>query len=233
MWTTERDTTNAFQEKVSESVSPFKWFIVRHLQHDGQAFDPAVQRLLLVCLKHTEPFKYVFFFKKLCTVSANTCENLRLSVICWQNILLINDPFQVCYCHALFQLLQWNINSCHLVPFNKFDKLLLITYNICNKSPIKRHTVQPAASKALCTGVGRLAKQIFIYIFFLIESSWNSEFSFLGVSQDDVGCDKHEAEDGPQNNKPHPEGVTERRPVLVDGIPAHHGLQMASTVIHK
>lgn len=58
-------------------------------------------------------------------------------------------------------------------------------------------------------------------------------FSFPGVSQDDVGCDEHEARAGPQPNKPHPEGVAERRPVLVDGIPAHHGLQMAPGVVHE
>lgn len=92
------------------------------------------------------------------------------------------------------------------------------------KSLSKRHTVQPAASKASCAGAERLAEQTEGDLFL---------FSFLGVSQDDVGCDEHEAGAGPQQNKPHPEGVAERRPVLVDGISAHHGLQMAPGVVHE
>lgn len=60
-----------------------------------------------------------------------------------------------------------------------------------------------------------------------------ASFSFLCVSQDDVGRDEHEAGGGPQQDEPHPEGVAEGRLVLVDGIPAHHGLQVASRVIHE
>lgn len=73
-----------------------------------------------------------------------------------------------------------------------------------------------SSNKASCTGT----------------TNWSHryEFSLLGVSQDDVGCDKHEAEGSPQQNEPHPEAVAEGWPVLVDGISAHHRLQVAPGV---
>lgn len=57
--------------------------------------------------------------------------------------------------------------------------------------------------------------------------------SFLGVLQDDVGCDKHEAEGSPDHYKPHPEGVAERGPVLVDLVRAQHRHQVAPAVVHQ
>lgn len=57
--------------------------------------------------------------------------------------------------------------------------------------------------------------------------------SFPRVRQNNVGCDEHEAEGGPQQNKPHPKGMTERRLVLVNSISSHHGFQMASGKIHE
>lgn len=59
------------------------------------------------------------------------------------------------------------------------------------------------------------------------------EFSFCGVRQDYVCCNKHETEDSPDDYEPHPEGVVEGGLVLVNGMSVHHRLQMAPGEKHE
>lgn len=71
----------------------------------------------------------------------------------------------------------------HLVPFHKLDYItnyFIYSTKVNQKAIQVRPCVQTDWPNILSS-----------------ESSWNSEFLFLGVSQDDVGCDKHEAGDSP------------------------------------